>query len=49
MPRAAAAPSREQQDVPLWTGTDLSSGVKRHQVLNQARFAEKWAGALWRR
>jgi GT2 family glycosyltransferase len=29
-------------------GTDLSRGPKRHQVLNQARFAEKWATALER-
>ncbi|WP_232820891.1 glycosyltransferase [Dyella sp. C11] len=27
-------------------GTDLSSGMKRHQVVNQATFAAKWADAL---
>lgn len=27
-------------------GTDLQSGMKRHQVINQARFAEKWATEL---
>ncbi len=28
------------------SGTELGSGVKRHQVLNQRVFAEKWAGEL---
>ena len=28
------------------SGTDETVGVKRHQVINQARFAEKWSGAL---
>jgi O-antigen biosynthesis protein len=28
------------------SGTDLSSGVKRYQRLNQAKFASKWAAAL---
>lgn len=27
-------------------GTDLQSGMKRHQVINRAKFAEKWASAL---
>jgi len=27
-------------------GTDLSAGVKRHQVVNQQRFAEKWSAVL---
>ena len=27
-------------------GTDLSAGVKAHQVTNQARFRERWAGVL---
>ena len=27
-------------------GTDLQSGMKRHQVINQAGFAEKWAAEL---
>lgn len=27
-------------------GTDLDSGMKRHQVLNQTKFVEKWAAAL---
>ena len=30
------------------SGTDLSRGVKQYQVLNQAKFAEKWSGALSR-
>jgi GT2 family glycosyltransferase/2-polyprenyl-3-methyl-5-hydroxy-6-metoxy-1,4-benzoquinol methylase len=30
------------------SGTDLSSGVKRYQRLNQAKFAKKWAAALAR-
>ena len=29
-------------------GTDLSSGVKKHQVINRARFLEKWRDALAR-
>jgi GT2 family glycosyltransferase len=28
------------------SGTDLSSGVKRYQTVNQAKFAAKWAAAL---
>jgi GT2 family glycosyltransferase len=28
------------------SGTDTGSGVKRHQVVNQAAFAEKWAAEL---
>jgi GT2 family glycosyltransferase len=28
------------------SGTSLESGVKRHQVLNQPRFASRWEGAL---
>ncbi len=27
-------------------GTDLQSGMKRHQVFNQAKFADKWATVL---
>ena len=27
-------------------GTDLSGGIKQHQVSNQARFVEKWSAAL---
>ena len=27
-------------------GTDVSSGVKRHQVVNRVKFAEKWANEL---
>lgn len=44
MTRAAAAPSREQQDVPLWTGTDLSSGAWREEdgVLYDAYGAPQW-------
>ncbi len=30
------------------SGTDLTSGAKRHQVTNQATFAEKWGTALAR-
>ena len=28
------------------SGTDLASGIKRHQVLNQERFVEKWKSVL---
>jgi len=28
------------------SGTDLAAGIKRHQVVNQARFAAKWSAAL---
>ena len=28
------------------SGTDETTGVKRHQVVNQSTFAQKWAGAL---
>ena len=28
------------------SGTDLSSGIKQHQVTNQGRFVEKWSAAL---
>jgi GT2 family glycosyltransferase len=30
------------------SGTDLSQGVKQHQVINQVKFAEKWSAALSR-
>ncbi len=30
------------------SGTDLASGIKRHQVINQATFARKWAAAVAR-
>ncbi|MFJ3310486.1 hypothetical protein ACIPSA_47480 [Streptomyces sp. NPDC086549] len=44
MTRAASAPSQEQQDVPLWTGTDLSSGSWREEdgVLYDAYGAPQW-------
>ncbi|MEM9302925.1 MAG: glycosyltransferase [Pseudomonadota bacterium] len=32
----------------ITSGTDTSSGTKRYQVINQAKFLEKWAGALAR-
>jgi GT2 family glycosyltransferase/glycosyltransferase involved in cell wall biosynthesis len=28
------------------SGTDLASGIKQHQVVNQATFAQKWSAAL---
>ncbi len=30
----------------LTSGTDVSSGVKQHQVINQSRFFQKWGGVL---
>ncbi|WP_159025186.1 hypothetical protein [Streptomyces sp. MUSC 125] len=44
MTRAASAPSRDQQDVPLWTGTDLSNGSWREEdsVLHDAYGAPQW-------
>lgn len=44
MARAASAPSRQQQDVPLWTGTDLPVGAWReeHGVLYDAYGAPQW-------
>ncbi|MFJ2566582.1 SNF2-related protein [Streptomyces sp. NPDC087568] len=42
--RAAAAPSREQQELPLWTGTDLPTGSWREEegVLYDAYGAPQW-------
>ncbi|GAA0925010.1 hypothetical protein GCM10009549_45840 [Streptomyces thermoalcalitolerans] len=42
--RAAAAPSREQQGLPLWTGTDLPTGTWREEsgVLYDAYGAPQW-------
>jgi GT2 family glycosyltransferase len=30
----------------ITSGTDLGSGIKRHQVINQAKFIDKWAAEL---
>lgn len=30
----------------ITSGTDVASGTKRYQVINQAKFLERWAGAL---
>ncbi|MFI1568472.1 SNF2-related protein [Streptomyces sp. NPDC020490] len=42
--RAAAAPSRDQQEVPLWTGTDLPTGAWREEggVLYDAYGVPQW-------